>query len=213
MNKTKIILFDVDGVLIRLPNYFSKELENKGFKNAGEVLTSFYKGNDNHQCLDGKADAKKAIMPYLIKIGWKQTAEDYFKQQFQFERNYLDKKFIDLIKQLREKGVKCYLGTDQEKNRAELLLVELDFRNIFDGYFISCHVGYRKCHDNFWSYALKKLKKELPDIKPGEIVFFDDIQNNIDIAIKFGIQAFLFKSMAQFEKDLTALGLNKEKSL
>lgn len=207
MNKTKVILFDVDGVLIRLPHYFSIELEKQGYKNVKEILDSFFNGNDNHQCLEGKANAGKIIMPYLKKFGWTGTAKDYLKQQFHFERKYLDKNLISQVKQLRNQGVKCYLSADQEKNRAKFLLSEMNFQNIFDGHFISCYIGYRKCYDNFWVYAINKLKKEFPNIKPDEIISFDDIQDNIDVALKFGVKAFLFKDATQFKKDMSSLGL------
>lgn len=205
MNKPKIILFDVDGVLIRLPHYFSKELECNGYKNVVESLNSFFKEGPNHLCLEGKANAEKLILPFLKKFGWKDTAMSHLKQQFQFESKYLDKNFISLIEQLRENGIKCLLSTDQEKHRAEFLLNEMNFQSIFDGHFISCYIGYRKCHDDFWKHVLREIKKEFSDIEPAEIVFFDDMQKNIDVALKFGIQAFLFKDMEQFKEDLARL--------
>ena len=84
----------------------------------------------------------------------------------------------------------------------------MDFKNIFDGYFISCFIGYRKRHDEFWIYLMNKLEKELNGVKSGEIVFFDDTQNNVDVALKFGINAVLFEDAVQFEKDLMLLGVS-----
>lgn len=51
------------------------------------------------------------------------------------------------------------------------------------------------------------LKKEFPNIKPEEIVFFDDTKNNADAALKFGIRVFLFTDMIQFEKDMAMVGV------
>lgn len=212
MNETKVILFDVDGVLIRLPHYFSKELEGLGYIDPEENLSSFFCGKEQKLCLEGKADAEKKIVPFLKKIGWKGTAGNYLKQQFQFERNYLDKNLVSMVKRFRKKGIKCFLCTDQEKNRAEFLLNKMNFRNIFDGHFISYYIGCRKCHDDFWKYAIDELKKEFSGIKPEEAVFFDDTQKNIDTASKFGIQAFLFKNPERFKKDLKDLGLYKIKN-
>jgi len=205
-SKPKVILFDIDGVLIRLPNYFSEELDEQGYERAEESLTSFFQGSDNWECLEGKANSGKKIVPYLEKFGWKGTAEDYFKKQFQFEKKYLDQNIISQIEQFRAQGIKCYLCTDNAGSRSEFLLNEMNFKNIFDGYFISCFVGYRKRHDEFWSYLIKKLEKELNGVKSDEIVFFDDIQNNVDVALKFGINAILFENAVQFEKDLMSLG-------
>ncbi|NGX52844.1 MAG: hypothetical protein KR126chlam5_01150 [Candidatus Anoxychlamydiales bacterium] len=211
MNKTKIILFDIDGVLIRPPYYFSKELENLGYINVVESLNSFFNGRDHHLCLEGKADIEKIIIPFLNKFGWQRTSKDYLKQQFQFESNYLDGNFISIINRLRKEGIKCFLCTDQEKNRAKFILKKMNFQNIFDGHFISYYIGYRKCHDNFWKYVIDELKKEFSDTRLGEIAFFDDIQNNVDTASKFGIQAYLFKDIQQFRKDLNTLKLHKNK--
>ena len=203
----KIILFDIDGVLIRLPHFFGIELEKHGFKNAEKSLDSFFTGRDKHKCLKNNANIKKLIFPYLQKFGWEKTASEYLNQQFHFESKYLDQNLITLVARLKKQNIMCCLATDQEKYRAKFLLNNLNFRNIFDKHYISSNIGYRKCHEQFWTYTLGDLKKELPDIKNNEIVFFDDIQNNIDTALKTGVQTFLFTDVSQFKKDLATLNL------
>lgn len=210
MSNIKIILFDVDGVIIRPPYYFSKELEKQGYNNAVEILNSFFNGEDNVRCLEGKADSKETIMPYLQKFGWKGTAEQFLRQQFRFESRYLDKNIISLIGDLRRQGTICGLSTNQDKNRAKFLLKVLNFQNFFDKHFISCHIGFRKCNDNFWVKVIDNLTKEFLNLKLNEIVFFDDNQDSISAASKFGIQTFLFKNINQFEKDMDFLGLQRE---
>ncbi|MCK5332762.1 hypothetical protein KAJ41_02785 [Candidatus Parcubacteria bacterium] len=205
MKKSKVILFDVDGVLIRLPNYFGEELERRGYKGVEEILNYYYKGIDNWDCLEGKAIAEERIMPYLKKFGWKGTGQEYFKQQFKFEKQFLDQSLVSQIKQFQSQEIRCYLATDNEKVRAKFLLDEMDFGNIFDGYFISSYIGYRKRDNQFWKYVIDKLKNEMKEIEPQEIVFFDDIQNNIDVAERFGIIAFLFTDEIQFERDIKRL--------
>lgn len=201
MVNTKIILFDVDEVLIRLPYYFSAELEKQGYKNVENSVNPFFTGPDNLLCSEGKADAEKLIMPYLEKFGWKKTAREYFDAQFQFEKKFLDDNLIELVKELKNENIICCLCTDQKEIRAKFLLQDLDFQNIFDKHFISCRIGYRKCYDEFWQYVIK----ELEDVKPEEIAFFDDKQSNVDVALKFGIRAFLFTDIVQFEKDISTI--------
>jgi len=202
MNGSKAILFDVDGVLIKPPHYFSKELQEGGYKSAEGSLNLFYHGEDSRKCSEGKADAQTCIMPYLEKFGWAGSAKDYFEQQFDFEKRYLDKDLISLVTRLRNKGIKCYLSTDQMANRAEYLLNEMEFKNIFDGHFISCYIGYRKCHENFWSRVIADLEKEFFGLRRDEIIFVDDIQNNIDVASGFGIRALLYGGIGQLKKEI-----------
>lgn len=196
----KSIIFDVDGVLLCLPHYFSKELENRGYQNAGEILTEFYLG-ENNICSEWKADAKEKILPYLEKLWWKEWPEEYFSQQFEFERQYFDERFVPIITSIQKQWINCYLWTDQEQNRAKYLLDWLGFRDIFDGYFISCFIWSRKCSWEFWN----RVKKICTD---GEIVFFDDLRNNIDVAKKSWIQAFLFTDLDQFYSDMELLWIH-----
>ena len=205
MKKIKVIIFDIDGVLIKTQHYFSHELEQKGYKNAEKIIASFWKKEVDNKHDRGKGNEKKTILPYLKKIGWEKSVQQFFQEHFEFNAKFLNKNLISLIKKLQKDKKKCYLGTDQMKTRAKFLLDEMGFKKIFDGYFISCHVGHRKIHDNFWIHVLKKLNKDLGNIKPEEIVFFDDAQKNIDVAKKFGINAFLFKDITQFKKDLKKL--------
>jgi len=202
MSKTKIILFDVDGVLIKLPHYFSNELENGGYENAEENLNLFYHGEDSRKCSEGKADAEKNIRPYLEKFGWKGSAKDYFERQFAFEKGYLDKDLISLVATFQRRGMKCCLSTDQMANRAEYLLDEMNFRNIFDKHYISCYIGFRKCHENFWNHVMADLEKEFPELDPDDVAYFDDNRNNIDVALRFGIRAFLYKDIGRLKKDV-----------
>lgn len=208
MSKPKIILFDVDGVLICLPNYFTKELENKGYAGAEEVMNPFYRGEINWAYTEGRSDAREMVGPYLEKFGWKGTAQEYFDEQFQFERRFLDQDLIALVVNLKNQDVLCCLATDQEKYRAKFLMDEMDFKNIFDKYYFSCEIGKRKCADEFWKYVLWDAEKDLPGIQPWEIVYFDDIQKNIEIASSFGIQSFLFTDKLQFENDMNMLGFD-----
>lgn len=203
MNKIKIILFDVDNVLIRPPHYYSAELRKQGYKNAEEALTTFFTKGDYRKCSEGKADELKLIIPYLQKFGWKKGAEEYFLEQFQFEAKYVDKDLLSTIKKLKKQNTQCYLATDQTKYRAEYILNDMGFKNIFDKHFLSYSIGYRKCHGEFWEYVLKELKKS-EKITAGEIAYFDNAQPNVDAAAKFGIKAFLFTNKTKFKKDLAS---------
>ncbi|MFA5755120.1 MAG: HAD-IA family hydrolase [Candidatus Paceibacterota bacterium] len=197
-----VILFDIDGVLIHLPFYFSKELENRGYKLASAFLDKFFHSEEYLQALVGKADVKKLIEPYLKKMKWEKGAHEYFIKQFNFEIQYLDRNMLSEIERLNKKGVKCFLCTDQEQHRLKFLKERTEFKSLFNGCFASSDIGFRKCEKGFWEHIIKKN-----NINPFETIFFDDREANINAAKGEGVKGFLFMDFANFKKNLFELGL------
>lgn len=71
--------------------------------------------------------------------------------------------------------------------------------------FVSCKVGMRKPNENFYHFAIEKLKKE-----PNEIVFIDDRKENVETAEKIGMKGIVFKNFKQFKTDLDKLILEEK---
>jgi putative hydrolase of the HAD superfamily len=194
----KAFLFDVDGVLIRLPEYFSRILERKGFVNAVDIIDSFYRDEDAQKCLIGQMDELIAIKPYLEKINWQDTPEAYFSEQYEYEKQFLDHEILNLITAMRKKGIKAYLATDQNKGRGKYLLDDIGFRKSFDGWFISSFISYRKVHEGFWINLLGYF--EINGLGKSELLFIDDRKENIDMAKKYGIDVFYVNTEQRVEK-------------
>lgn len=209
MSKPKIIIFDFDGVLFRHPYSFIKELENKGYQNADKVMQPYYKEISAMTCGNEDCeDEEKVTEPYLLKLGWKGTVSEFLDEQAQFTKRYLDQNMISEIGNLRAQNIKCYLATNQGVYRTRFILEDLNFREIFDGHYISSEIGFRKNTDEFWRYALEDIEKETGISSAWEIIYFDDTQANIDVASRFGIQGFLFTDTIQFENDMNMLGFD-----
>lgn len=183
----KIILFDIDGVIIRTPVYFSSVLEENGYKDAVKILNEYYKGDGNISCLTGKSDPVVSIKPFLDRIDWEHPSLEYFKQQFEYESGYVDHKLLDKISKARSNGIVCISATDQDALRTEYLMDKLNFRNLFDHHFISNEIGYRKKDQEYWEHVILSVKSKFPDIDSPEILFCDDILSNIETASKTGI--------------------------
>ncbi len=199
----KIILFDIDGVIIRPPHYFWKKLEDEWYKNAEEILNNFFT-HENTSCTEGKADIKKTIPPYLEQIWWKQSVDDFLTQQFEFESQFYDEVFQTLVEEFQEIGIICYLASAQEEVRAEYFLDTFGLGNIFNGSYISFDVWFRKDAPQYWEVVLWDIALRHPDVSVEEILFIDDGKKNIEVAEWFGIHTIHFKDMQQFENDLAA---------
>lgn len=63
-----------------------------------------------------------------------------------------------------------------------------DIREVFDVFISSAHVGMRKPDRIIYDYTIKTLREKWPrdDIQPGDIVFFDDIGENLKMGKQVG---------------------------
>ena len=199
--KTKIILFDIDGVIVRPPYYFWRVLEERWYENAEEILNNFFI-HENTECTEWKADISEKIVPYLEKIWWEKSVADFFTEQFEFEAQYFDSSFIERVKKFQEKWILCYLASAQESIRAQYFLEEFWFARIFDGHYISCNVWYRKDKAEYWEYVLWDIQENFPQVTREEILFIDDGKKNISMAQSFSVKTFLFTDIEAFEENI-----------
>lgn len=189
MNK-KCILFDADGVVIQ-SEMFGVHYQKENSISPDEMLP-FYKGVFQ-DCLIGKADLKEVIEPWLAKWNWRGRTDDFLKNWFNFE-NKPDKKILDLIKNLRDQGILCYLATNQEIHRTNYMRNEMGFEKIFDGIFSSAEIGFKKPDQNFYKIILQKLKH----LDTKEILYVDDTISHVNAAKSIGLEIYWYKNFNEF---------------
>jgi putative hydrolase of the HAD superfamily len=188
MVETKVILFDLDGLVLTKKNkLFSERIAEENNIPLEKIQEFFF--NDFRECSFGIADLKEKIAPYLIKWNYNGSVEDFLEYWFKSESN-VDKNVIELIAKLRNKGVKCYIATRQEKYRKDYLLNIVGLKDYFDGIFCTCDIGYDKWEKEYWDYVSKTL-----NLKPEEITFFCDSQKNIDFSKTFGVNAYFYNDI------------------
>jgi len=193
-SKIKYILFDIDGVVVD-SEMFSIQYQNK-FGVSNDEMLPFFKGVFQ-DCLVGKADLKEEVEPWLERWKWKGTVEEFL--QFWFEAEHqTDVRVVGKVRELRNNGIKCFTATKQEKCRTDYIEREMGFGEIFDGSFSSANLGYKKPDLKFFEIILNELGAQ-----PGEVLFFDDEQVNIDAANEIGIKSFLYTDFEKFNKIMT----------
>ncbi|MCR4279165.1 MAG: HAD hydrolase-like protein [Candidatus Zambryskibacteria bacterium] len=191
----KVVLFDVDGVLVRARRMFSVNLERE-YGISTEKTSSFFLGPFK-ECLVGKADLKNAIEPYLKEWGWQKGVDALIEYWFKSE-DIVDSSLIEYVQSLRRKGIKCYLATNQENYRVDHMLNTMGFAQNFDGSYASSHIGYVKPDAEFFARIYENLDK----IKKDEILFWDNTLENIEGAQTFGIQARLYTTFENFKETM-----------
>jgi len=68
-------------------------------------------------------------------------------------------------------------------------VVEGDVRTIFDVFVSSAHVGMRKPDPRIYEYTLVKLREKVgPDLEADEVLFLDDIGENLKAAKALGMR-------------------------
>jgi putative hydrolase of the HAD superfamily len=201
MPKARAVLFDADGVIVKAPRIFS-QIYSEEIGRRPEDFLPFFKG-DFRLALEGKADLKVLIDRHKDLWQWNEDTSILLKKWFDSE-NLSDPELLMLIKKHRKNGLKVYLATDQEKYRAEYFN-KVMFPSVFDQILASSSLGYRKEDPNYWQAALRIIRRDIPGINPGEILYFDDGPHNIDIAKSAGINALLYVDAKQASETIESL--------
>jgi len=191
----KIIIFDADGMVIKrgiLPSeQFSKE-----FGIPLEKITAFF-NKEFQLCKVGKADTKEVLKKYLPAWDWKKSVEDFLEYWFKFD-SVLNEEMLKSIKDLRAKGIKCCLATNNEKYRVEYFENVLKFKNIFNGVFSTHEIGFSKSQPEFWQAVYEKLSK--PDKK--SVLCWDNDKEKIESAKSFGFQTEHYVSFDDYKNKI-----------
>ena len=107
--------------------------------------------------------------------------------------------------QLKARGLLTGILSNMGDNVLESIEREFSWLGNFDVLVWSYQLGIAKPDPAIYLYILKKLGTE-----PGETLFIDDKQVNIDAARQLGMKAILFTNVDRLREDLTATGLDRE---
>lgn len=109
---------------------------------------------------------------------------------------------IELLDSLYAAGIPLYCITDNIKEIIEYHRKHSKFLSYFKGVAVSATVGVLKPDARIYKYLLDTYK-----LNPAELVFFDDLQENVAGAIAVGMQSFQFTDAKACENKLMDLGL------
>ena len=153
----------------------------------------------------GKRDLKEHIKNHPELWQWNGTP-DQLVNYWCTSEDIRNQSMIDLIQRIKRADIPCYLATEQERYRGEYMK-NVMFKDLFDDYFITANIGYKKTDPTFFETILKSLQSKHPKLTAQQIMFFDDSQSKVDAALATGIDAVLFRGVRSVNDKLEGLGL------
>jgi putative hydrolase of the HAD superfamily len=189
----KAVIFDADGVLI-FSWRFAQYLEQR--HNITRDMTRPFFSSVFEDCLIGKADLKEMISPFLPGWGWQEPVDQFLKVWFEVE-HAVDERLVKVIRSLKESGLTCCLATNQERYRAEYMMVQMSFSDLFNQHFFSCHLGCQKPDRAFFEQVAQTL-----GLPGSSILFWDDSARNVQTARECGWHAEVYSTFEDFEQKL-----------
>lgn len=197
----KLLLLDVDGVIVTGEPWGQELAQSYGI--TEEMRRPFFR-EAFQPCLVGKADLKEVLVPYLAQWGWPHSTEAFLDYWFCRERT-IDARLIQAIQRLRQRGIPCYIATQQERYRAAYIRDEMGLAHLFDGMFSSVDLGALKSDPVFFTTILH----ELDGYEADEVLFWDDTPGNVATAQSVGIRAELYSNFADFVRKMQIYHIGK----
>ncbi len=192
------VIFDTDGMVVHREMYFSQRF-SKEFGVPAEKILPFFE-NEFQLCLVGKADLKEELENYVGRWGWQKPVDELLKYWFEHE-NTVDERMLESVTSLRAKGIRCYLDTNNEHYRVRYLVDTLGLKNFFDAVFSSAQLGYMKPQQEFW----RSIHELIGGPDKGEVLVWDDDEENVKSAKHFGFQAELHSDFDSYKDRMKVL--------
>lgn len=178
----KYFVFDLGGVL-SVPMVSKKLYEQIKWKvSYDEFLDKFNNSAESIKVHKGEISTKD-FFEYLKGYMDDNITLEEFKNIY-VNNNEFFNDTIETIKKLKNLGYKVYLLSNLKEIDYEKFIKHFDV-SIFDEMFLSFKLGMLKPNDDIYQYVINKL-----NTKPENIYFFDDNKENVDGAIRNGINAY-----------------------
>ena len=189
------MIFDADGVIVRPKSWFVTPAAQHYGVPQNQFMT-FIRG-EFQRCITGELELAKILPPLLEQWRVTVSADAFIAAWLEHERA-IDTALLGQIQRIRASGLKCYVGTNQETNRAQYMKYDMGLEAALDGVFISSELKAKKPQPEF--YARVQALLELP---ASSILLWDDSPANVAAALETNWQAELYTTFDQFERQLT----------
>ncbi|NOW06184.1 HAD family hydrolase [Clostridium beijerinckii] len=110
---------------------------------------------------------------------------------------------VDTLKKLKQKGYKIYYLSNFHLAAFEYINNKYDLLKLFEGGVVSYKEKLLKPEKEIYEKILYRYSLE-----PGETLFIDDMEQNIEAAIKLGLKGIVLKEPMKLEDELQKFDIN-----
>lgn len=179
----KAIIFDLNGI------FLVSEMLSVRFERDFKVpIPEFLHGLNQIMDQVRKPGAQPAFTywkPYLDKWGIKLSEQEFWDYWFNAEKP--SEEMLDLAKQIKAKGLKIFLLSNNFKERAEYYGHYRWMSDVIDNAYYSWKTGFVKPDYKAWENLLREN-----NLEPEDCMYFDDQEKNVKAAGEVGIKSYLF---------------------
>jgi len=190
----KLLLFDLGNVVFKIDSSKTFDYWNKLSSIPNERLKELFFSGDEYNSYElGETSEERFRRNYSKKIGFNITKND-----FTLGLNLMILGIFEGIKDILDKlKGKYYLAVLSNTNITHERFILQKYTSIlttFDKLFLSHRIKCRKPEKKVFEIVINHFK-----VSPSEVIFFDDVSENIVAANEFGINAFLIDSDPIFQ--------------
>lgn len=192
----KAIIFDLNGVFIQSPKLSDRFRENYGVRN--EIFLPALKEIMAKSRLPNAGDSYQYWLPFLKTWNIDLIREEFFNFWFTGEKEVPE--LIAFARELKSKGLKLFILSNNFAERAAYYKEHFGFlTEIFDKIYYSWETGFVKPDTKAFALLIKEN-----NLAPAECVYFDDTKDNIEVARRFGLKAYLFTNLEEMKTALNS---------
>ena len=180
----KAIIFDLNGVFIQSPK-LSERFQSSFGVSVADFLAAL-KDVMSKVRLAGADDCYSYWKPYLDSWKVNISREDFY--DFWFNAEKPNQVMVDLAKELKSKGFKIFILSNNFRERAAFYERNFPFlKEIAEKIYYSWQTNYVKSDKRAYMTVLEENK-----LLPQDAIFFDDSEDNIKLATSLGITSHIF---------------------
>ena len=180
------ILIDADGVIQYAPqdwsDGFARSLAFDNLDQVAKFTLDVFAAETACLCqIEGFDQALDKVLKAWNRLNFKPSV---IETMFAIEPHNHVMKMIEAV---RACGIRCYVASNQQSQRANFMSTKFDYATKFNGELYSCDLGAAKPSQQFFELALEAV-----GAKANQTLFIDDRAENVAGARRVGLHSMVY---------------------